>query len=165
MLLADEFGDADGRDVSVGTSAEGAPAVGATFQKASAAGGVGTASGAAPPRAASEERKGKIRNKPNECAVDQPLKELRLGRCFTYKQSDYQYLHNMLEKVFKEKTAIDDKSNSSGHGRPVSSNLELQRGQESEASQTLPSSTWMSLPTSMASLAVKDEHLVRPSIR
>jgi hypothetical protein len=101
------------------------------------------------------------RNPPRECAVDQPLKELRLGRCFTYRQSDYLYLLNMLEKVFKEKTAIDDKSNSSGHGAPVSSNFELQRGQESEVSPMLPSSTWMSLPTPMACLAARDEHLVR----
>ena len=73
------------------------------------------------------------RNQPRECAAGQPLKELKFGRCFTYKQPDYQYLLSMLEKVFKEKTVTEDASQASGHGRPTSSNHEL-CGQGYEAS-------------------------------
>ena len=89
-----------------------------------------------------------------------PLKELRLGRCITFKQQDYQYLLNMLEKAFKEKAGTADESRSSGHDRPLSSNDEL-RGQGNEACPKSPSTTWMSVPTSSTGLTPKDEHLVR----
>ena len=91
--------------------------------------------------------KGKQSNKPQGCATE-PLKELRLGRCFTLKQQDYQNIFNMLEKL------------SSGHGAPLSSNSELS-GQRGEACQTSSSSTWMSAPASYpASLTPQYERLV-----
>ena len=89
------------------------------------------------------------------------LRELRLGRCITFKQQDYQYLLNMLEKAFKMKAVTEDASHSSGHGIPVSSKSKLHCGQMSEANPTLPSSTWVPVPTSSTGLTQKDEHLVR----
>ena len=49
-------------------------------------------------------KEGRTYNHPRERAAGQLLQELKLWRGFTYKQSDYQYLLSMLEKVFKEKT-------------------------------------------------------------
>ena len=53
------------------------------------------------------KRKGKGCNKPQECDAE-PLKELRLGRCFAYKQHDYQHILTKLEKAFRAKTMTDE---------------------------------------------------------
>ena len=102
-------------------------------------GGGGGTSAAEPP--ADSKRKGKRCNKPQELASEPLNKELRLGRCFTFKQQDYQQIFFMLEKAFKKKAMIADGSHSLAHGAPVSSNSELLRGRESEACPKLPSST------------------------
>ena len=94
--------------------------------------GVASDSLAASGGAINKDRKGKGKKErhgnPQEHA-EQPLKELRIGRCFTVKQHDYQHLLNVLEKSFKEKATTDDKSQALDHGAPVSSHVELQRGQ------------------------------------
>ena len=93
-----------------GSSDGGASAVESSAAReldvASGGGVVGT-SAAKPP--AESTKKGKQSNKPQECAIMQ-LKELRLGRCITFKQHDCQYLLNLLEKAFKEKAVTADES-------------------------------------------------------
>jgi hypothetical protein len=43
-----------------------------------------------------------------EWRATRPLKQLRIGRCFTVKQLDYQHLLSGLEKPFKKETPLDD---------------------------------------------------------
>ena len=79
------------------------------------------------------------------------LKELRLGRCFTYKQQAYKAILGSLHKTFKKEMSNTEDQNPDRAGRPVAQNSELS-GQDGEL-------TWCT--STSARCTPQQERLVR----
>ena len=119
--------------ISGGASAAGSSGVGAIAGDASVAsnstdgnaGGASTASNAGTSMSAGENTTEKPQPVAQAPPLSHKLKELRLGRRFTYKRQHYNNLLSILRTTFKRKLNDDTVSNSGHPGQASSSEIEL----------------------------------------